>query len=140
MWFRFVLLTIITVAMGATVATGIYAFIAKLGIVTRLMTRTNTAKYTFLIENCIVLGGIAGTFYSLLQLSIPVTIVGLTIIGLFWGLFVGCFAMAIAETVNVIPYFIRKLKINMGISILIIVIALTKGVASFWQLYCKYQT
>lgn len=98
------------------------------------MQRTNTANHTALLENGIVIGGIVGNLYSLLQFRLPITVVGMVIIGLFWGLYVGCLAMAIAETLNVIPYFISKSKIKMGISGIIIAIALGKGCGTFFQL------
>lgn len=59
----------------------------------------------------------------------------MTVIGLFFGIYVGCLAMAIAETLNVIPYFISTSKLKKGISALIIAIALGKGSGTLLQLF-----
>lgn len=61
----------------------------------------------------------------------------MVIVGLFWGLYVGCLAMAIAETLDVIPYFINKSKLKMGISAIIIAIALGKGCGTLLQLFMR---
>ena len=106
-----------------------------MGVIPRLLARTNTAKYTALFENGIVVGGILGNLYSLFGFPLPVTIAGIAIIGMFWGIYVGCLAMAIAETLNVIPYFINKSKLKIGISAIIIAIALGKGSGTFFQLF-----
>lgn len=116
-------------------ATGIFAFVAKLGVIPRLLARTGTAKHTALFENGIVIGGILGNLYSLFQFPLPITIIGMIVIGVFWGLYVGCLAMAIAETLNVIPYFMNKSKLKLGISGIVIAIALGKGSGTFFQLF-----
>ena len=92
-------MVLICFASGLTVATGIFAFLAKLGVIPRLIARTNTAKHTPLFENGIIIGGSLGNIYSLWQFKIPVGIVGLVLIGLFCGIYIGCLAMAIAGKV-----------------------------------------
>ena len=124
-------------ASGLTIATSIYAFIAKLGVIPRLLARTNTAKHTKLFENGIVIGGILGNLYTFFQIRLPISAVGMAIIGLFWGIYVGCLAVAIAETLDVIPYFINKSKLKMGISGIIIAIALGKGCGTLLQLFMR---
>lgn len=119
-------------------ATGIFAFLAKLGVIPRLIARTNTAKHTTLFENGIIIGGSLGNVYSLFRFPLPFGIAGMTIIGLFCGIYVGCLAMAIAETLNVIPYFISRSKLKKGISAIIIAIALGKGCGTLLQLYFRY--
>lgn len=118
-------------------ASGIYAFIAKLGVIPRLLARTKTAKHTALFENGIVIGGILGNLYTFFPIKIPIGVIGMTLIGLFWGLYVGCLAMAIAETLDVIPYFINKSKLKMGISAIIIALALGKGCGTLLQLFMR---
>lgn len=137
MWLKLGFVIIICVASGLTISTAIYAFIAKLGVIPRLLARTNTAKYTRLFENGIVIGGILGNLYTFFHIHLPITVVGMLIIGLFWGIYVGCLAMAIAETLDVIPYFINKSKLKMGISGIIIAIALGKGSGTLLQLFMR---
>lgn len=136
MIFRLVICAIICFASGLTVATGIFAFLAKLGVLPRLLARTNTARHTALCENGIIIGASLGNLYSLFHPQLPfIGIPGMIIIGLFCGIYIGCLAMAIAETLDVIPYFINRTKIKYGISAIIIAIALGKGSGSFYQLF-----
>ncbi|WP_177180564.1 stage V sporulation protein AB [[Clostridium] polysaccharolyticum] len=108
---------------------------AKLGVIPRLLARTNTAKYTPLYEKGIIIGGSLGNLYSLFQFRMPIGIAAITIICLFFGIYIGCLAMAIAETLNVIPYFISKSKLKLGISGIIIALALGKGCGTLLQLF-----
>lgn len=132
---KYIFLVFLCFASGLTVATGIFAFLAKLGVIPRLIARTNTAKHTALFENGIIIGGSLGNIYSLWQFKIPIGMVGLVFIALFCGIYIGCLAMAIAETLDVIPYFISRSKLKKGISALIIAIALGKGCGSLFQLF-----
>ena len=136
MFLKYVLLALICFASGLTIATGIFAFLAKLGVIPRLLARTNTAKHTALFENGIIRGGSLGNLYSLFQPKLPfLGMPGMIAIGLFSGIFIGCLAMAIAETLDVIPYFISRSKLKMGISAIIIAIALGKGSGALFQLF-----
>ena len=58
----------------------------------------------------------------------------LGIYGLFAGMFVGCFAIAIAEILNTIPIFMRRISLGRGTGIVLLGIALGKTIGSL--LYC----
>ncbi len=55
--------------------------------------------------------------------------------GLFSGIFVGCMVMALAEILNVIPIFTRRIKVTSGLSFIIISIALGKIIGSWFQFF-----
>mgnify|MGYP002515891973 CR=1 FL=1 len=50
--------------------------------------------------------------------------------GVFAGIFVGCWAMALAEILNVFPIFVRRVKLVKCIPYIILGIAIGKGIGS----------
>ena len=50
--------------------------------------------------------------------------------GFFAGIFVGCLALAIAEMLNTIPVFTRRIGFRHGLGIVVLCIALGKAVGS----------
>lgn len=132
---RYCLLAIIGFAGGLVVAAGVFAFITLLGVLNRLASKTNTAKYILLYENMVILGGILGNTWFIYQWDIPFGIIGLILFGLFSGIFVGCQAMALAEVLDVIPIFAKRIKIKYGMPYIVASIAIGKAVGAFFQLY-----
>ena len=60
----------------------------------------------------------------------------LVIYGLFAGIFVGCLALAIAEMLDSIPIFARRMKFRHGVGIVILCMAIGKTIGSliyFWN-------
>ena len=60
----------------------------------------------------------------------------LPVMGLFGGIFVGCWAMALAEMLDLFPIFIRRIRMVRGIGAVMIGIALGKGLGAllfFWK-------
>ena len=54
----------------------------------------------------------------------------LSVYGLFAGIFVGCLALAIAEMLDAIPIFTRRLKFRHGIGVVVLCMAIGKTVGS----------
>ena len=132
---RYSLLAIIGFAGGLIVAAGVFAFITLLGVLNRLASKTNTAKHILLYENMVILGGILGNTWFIYQWDIPFGIIGLILFGLFSGIFGGCQAMALAEVLDVIPIFAKRIKIKYGMPYIVASIAIGKAVGAFFQLY-----
>lgn len=132
MWIKQIFLALIGLSGGALVASGLFAFIVSLGVVSDFADRTHTANKILLYENAIILGGILGNIFFTYQ--IPVVFPGSTFLlglfGLFSGVFVGCWAMALAEVLNVFPIFIRRVKSITSIPYMILGIALGKVMGS----------
>lgn len=128
-------LCLLGLSFGFTVAAGVFAFITMIGVIPRLAQRTGTAVHLFGYEWAIILGGTFGNVFILLLGSFPVTVVGVSIIGLFSGIFVGCLAMALAENLRVIPIFVRRLRLKEGIPILVVAIALGKTAGTIFQYF-----
>ena len=124
MWWQQALLAVLGLSAGFAVAGGIFALIIALGVVARFAGRTHTARYIFLYEDAVALGGIFGNLMSVYGFSLPIGQVGAGIFGLFSGIFVGAWAMALTEIVNIIPIFTRRLSLRRGMELLVLSMAL----------------
>ncbi len=126
-------------SFGATVSAGVFAFITMLDIIPRLSHRTGTATHIYGMENAIILGGTLGNLCFLFVGRLPVTQVGMAAFGLFSGIFVGCLAMALAESLRVIPIFVKRLRMRMGLPVVLLAIALGKLVGTLFQYFILEQ-
>lgn len=126
MWVKQVLMALIGLSAGSIVAGGLFGFIVSLGVVSDFADRTGTANRIRLYEDAVTLGGIAGNLVLLYK--IPLTAISplLGIFGIFSGIFVGCWALALAEVLNVFPIFLRRINVTKGIGFIILGIAIGK--------------
>lgn len=126
-----ILLALIGLSAGITVAGGLFSFIIELGIVSDFADRTHTGEYVLLYEDAAALGGILGNAFFIFQISIPGGGWILPVFGILAGMFAGCWAMALAEVLNVFPVFSRRLRIGKCIPWAILGMAVGKGVGAF---------
>lgn len=137
MWIRHFFLGFAGFAGGIAVAAGTFAFIIVIGVVPRMIAKCNLAKDTLLFEDMIVLGGIFGTVVSVFTgLPLPIGRWILYVFGITAGIFVGCIAVALAEILNTFPILFRRLRINEGLSWIMLLMALGKSAGSlyyFWH-------
>lgn len=134
MLIKYLILISIGFAGGLSIAGGTFAFIVMIGVLPRLAGRTHTAWASWQYENMVIAGGLIGNILYLFPMRIPVGYVGLGIYGIFCGIYVGCFAMALAEVLNIIPIFSRRIKLKVGLPIIITAIAIGKALGSFYQM------
>ncbi len=130
------------VAFGAgfAVAGGFIAFISLIGIITRLAGITKTANAIPTYENSMTMGLI---LFNILSLYLPnlrwiPQIVALLIIHIgsfFTGIFAGCLAGALAEVVNIIPIFSRRVKLRKGFPYVVKAAAVGKCIGCLIQFY-----
>lgn len=130
MWVSQILLATIGLSSGILVAGGLFGFIVSLGVVSDFADRTHTGKHILLYESIVALGGIFGNLFYLYEISMPQFSFVVGIFGLFSGIFVGAWAMALAETLNVFPIFVRRIKLVKIIPYIILSIAIGKGIGS----------
>lgn len=135
MWIQEILLAIIGLSAGLIVAAGIFSFISSLGVISDIADRTHTGERILLYQDVTAVGGIIGNLVSIYQFRIPIGNWALSIFGLFGGIFVGCWAMALAETLNVFPIFIRKAKLIQCVPYIILSIAIGRGIGAFLFAY-----
>lgn len=130
-----IVLCFLGLSFGATVAAGVFAFITMLDVIPRLSHRTGTAMHLYGFENAIILGGAFGNILILFVHRFPVTQVGMAVFGLCAGVYVGCLAMALAESLRVIPIFVKRLKMREGLPIMLIALALGKFAGTMFQYF-----
>ena len=155
--FRYLLLIVMGVSFGALASAGVFTVLIAVGLVPRFAGETHTSRYVLLYEEMVVMGTITGGFLSVfseysqigafLQERFPAmngVWIGLgnvvmAAFGLFCGMFVGCLALAIAEMLDSIPIFSRRVSLRHGIGLVILSMAIGKLVGSVcyfvWELH-----
>ena len=122
------------ISFGIAVAAGLFAFITTVGVVTRLAAGTKTARHVMLYETVAILGTAIANAVDLFQLPFAAKTIFRSVCGLFFGVFVGCLAAALAEVVNVFPVMVRRIKLKVGMPYLVAAFALGKGVGAWYHL------
>ena len=122
------------VSFGAAVAAGLFAFVTTVGVVTRLAAGTKTAKHVMLYETVTIFGVTLANGFDMFQWTVWNGTVVRTLCGLFFGVFVGCLAAALAEVVNVFPVMTRRIKLKVGMAYLVLAFALGKGFGAWYHL------
>lgn len=133
-WAQQILLAAIGVSAGAAAAGGLFAFIVELGVVADFADRTHTADKILLYESSVALGGIIGNLIYIFQIGLSAgaaqSDIGKGIFGIFAGIFVGCWSMALAEILNVFPVFMRRVRIVRYVAAFTISVAIGKGLGA----------
>ena len=137
----FLFLALIGLSAGSIIAAGVFAFLAIIGVFPRLIGKTRTHSHLMLYETVIVSGGIFGNLWDIYEfpltpVSAPAAPVLLAIFGSCVGIFVGCLAMSLAETLKALPVINRRIRLSVGLQYLIFSIALGKLTGSL--LYFLY--
>lgn len=118
------------VCAGGIIASGIYAFLAIIGVFVRLMGRTGTRRHILLYETWIIIGGILGNIVDIYEFPIHMGPwmgqVFMAVFGAATGIFVGCLAMSLAETLKALPVISRRIHLSVGLPWLIAAIAAGK--------------
>lgn len=130
MWVKQLLLAVIGLSAGITVAAGLFSFIISLGVVSDFADRTHTGKHVLMYETSVALGGILGNIFIIYNIPIGMGEVLVPVFGLLAGIFAGCWAMALAEILNVFPIFIRRVKLLKCIPYIILSMAIGRGVGA----------
>lgn len=128
---KWILLAIIGLSSGGVISAGVFSFITSIGIIPRIAGNTRSAKYVKEFERFIIAGGTIGCIVSVFDLKFEMGILFAVLYGLMSGIFVGCIAVAIAETLNSMAVFARRAKLKKGLRIIIYSIALGKMAGSF---------
>ena len=157
MMFRYLLLIMIGISSGVLASAGVFTVLIAVGLIPRFAGKTHTSRYVFLYEEMVVFGTITGCILTvfgdycqaaaflqerLAQYNSVWGILGnavMIIFGLFCGMFVGCLALAIAEMLDSIPIFTRRVSLRHGIGLVILSMAIAKLIGSIcyfvWELH-----
>lgn len=147
MFLKQLFLGIIGLSSGLIVSGGVFTVLISVGLIPRFAGKMHVARKIFVLEEMVVLGTLTGDFFSVFtDLSMAGDFVLshrlfgtategvwrllgtllLILIGTFSGIFVGCLALAIAEMLDTIPIFARRIGFRHGLGFAILGIALGK--------------
>ena len=146
---KYLLLIVCGASFGLLAAAGVFTVLVAVGLIPRFAGKTHTAKQVLLYEEMVIAGTILGGFASvferychigdwllkqgLSQRFIQIAGSGfLMIFGIFAGIFIGCLALAIAEMLNSIPIFARRVGFRHGLGIAILAMAAGKLAGSLF--------
>lgn len=113
---------------GILSAAGIFALLTSVGIVNRYAKVTHTAHHLRIYEEMIIFGASLGNLWFLFGPAINVGTAGVIIFGLIAGIYVGSFAVCLAESIKAIPVLVRRTRMAEGLGFLVLAIALGKGI------------
>ncbi|MFG6322756.1 MAG: stage V sporulation protein AB [Lachnospiraceae bacterium] len=134
-----ILLWVMGISSGIMVSAGVFTVLFVVGLVPRFAGRTDTARCELFYEECLIFGalladilsvfpieGSIGEFVEQVSFLRSALILLLVLIGFFAGIFVGCLSIALAEVLDGIPIFARRIRLKMGVSIAVLAVALGK--------------
>ena len=133
--FQQIFLAVIGFCAGVIIAGGVVGLLIGLSIVPRYAGVTHTGKDILLYEDITLLGIVFGNLFFLYRWPIPGGMVFLGLCGLFSGIFLGGWIMALAEMADVFPIFSRRIKLTNGIRLVVIAVALGKALGSLYYFY-----
>ncbi|MCD8012881.1 MAG: stage V sporulation protein AB [Lachnospiraceae bacterium] len=126
-----ILITIIGFSAGFLIAGGVVSVMVGLGILTRFIGLTHTARQILWYEDAILLGGVCGAVVTVFDFEFAVGVWLPALAGLFIGVFVGGWIMALAELVDIFPVYSKRFGITRGAGWFVITLAAGKIVGSF---------
>lgn len=139
MAWKIILLWIIGISSGIMVSAGVFTVLFVVGLVPRFAGRTDTARCELFYEECLIFGALLADVVSVFPIrgSLGVgpnfVLTGLLVlIGIFAGIFVGCLSIALAEVLDGIPIFARRVRLKMGVSIAVLAVAVGKIAGSLF--------
>lgn len=141
-------MAVLGASFGLIVSGGVFTVLISVGLIPRFAGKMHIAKHIFILEEMVVLGTLVGDFFSIFsdygnigEWVLSNRVFGadatagvwhmagdiiLIIFGIFSGIFVGCLALAIAEMLDTIPIFSRRIGFRHGLGIAILSVALGK--------------
>ena len=147
---RKLLLIFLGETYGFLSAAGVITVLLAIGLVPRFAGRTHTANKTFLYEEMVIWGTVCGCFVSVfedrcglgkwLQETWPGQLIlwkdlgkgFLVATGLSCGMFIGCLSLAIAEMLDGIPIFTRRISFRRGLQYAVFSMAFGKFVGAMF--------
>ena len=120
---------------GFIIAGGLTGLLSGLSIIPRYAGITHTADHILLYEDITFWGTELGNLFYLFRWNIHVGPWFLILYGLFSGIFLGGWIMALAEMADIFPIFARRIHFQKGLSIIILCIAAGKTTGSLIYYY-----
>lgn len=151
MFLKQILLASCGVSFGLLSSAGVFTVLASVGLIPRFAGKMHVAKKVFALEEAVIfgtiLGGLASIFPDYVKVGAfvlarqlfgaqTVTLLKtagtlfLSVFGFFAGTFIGCLALAIAEMLNSIPIFSRRMGFRHGLGVAVTAAAFGKLIGS----------
>ena len=129
---------------GLLSAAGVFTVLVAVGLVPRFAGKTHTADKAVLYEEMVIFGTLTGCVLTVfnrycqfgawwqrrlsqhLSLLLEIGVFCQIVFGLFAGMFIGCLALAIAEMLDSIPIFARRISFRHGMGLAILSMAVGK--------------
>lgn len=145
-----IFMVVLAASFGLIAAGGVFTVFISVGLIPRFEGKTHTGADYKIYETMVNLGTIGGCIFTVFyrQCEIGIWIgkhatsletmwgviarVLLILFGFFAGIFEGCFAIAIAEMLNSIPIFLRRVGFRHGLGMAILAIAFGKLAGSLF--------
>ena len=146
MFLKSLFLITIGLSAGLGIAAGTFAFLFVIRVIPRMVQKAKIEHKIIYIENIVFRGIMFGTIMSLFSWKKKwlFTLLGrsiLTIAGLSAGIFVGCFAVALAEILDTFPIFFRRIQLKENLaSGMIFLMAIGKMLGSLFFFLTGYDT
>ena len=83
-----------------------------------------------LYEDCAVAGAFLGNLFWIYRIPLPLGEAGLIFCGLFFGIFLGSWIVALGEIVNIYAILARRVGLTVGTGLVILSMALGKFLGS----------
>lgn len=152
MLLRRIFLGVLGASFGLMTAGGVFTVLLAVGLIPRFAGKTHTGRRVMLYETMVILGTMAGDICSVFEpqmgaaatgrLGVPEPVLNcaagvlLACFGFFAGIFIGSLAMAIAEMLDSIPIFARRIGFRHGLGIAVLAVALGKAAGSLYY-FCE---
>lgn len=132
---QWILLALIGLSLGFVVASGVVSLIIGLGIVNRYAGITKTAPRLRWYEFCCMTGAFFGNVFCMLDHSPPLGKAALLFFGLFAGIYLGSWIIALGEVVNIFSILVRRIGLTRGLPLIIFCMAAGKILGSLLYFY-----
>lgn len=152
MFLKQVFLALIGASFGMFTSGGVFTVLISVGLIPRFAGKFHVSRKVLVFEEAVVAGVVLGGFASVFEryagigeavlkhqiFGVACTrqiwqAAGMAIIvcfGFFAGIFVGCLALAIAEMLDTIPIFSRRIGFRHGLGLAVSAVALGKAAGS----------
>lgn len=130
-----ILFCLFCLVAGGGTAAGYVAFITLLGVFEKLAEKYKALNKRGVLEVLIILGVTTGNAVELFNIPLPLGTVGLGFYNFLGGIFIGCLAGALAETLSIFPILSRRFNIRDCLPYVLIAAALGRAIGSLAQFF-----
>lgn len=136
--YSWIIMSILTFVAGIGVSCGVFAFVLVIGVIPRIIIKTGI-KNIILVENVMMLGVFSGNVSSIYLGELYYNQYWILVIyGICTGIFVGCIAVALAEILHTFPILFKRMKINKGLTFIMIAMACGKFTGALYYFISGY--